>query len=197
MELTTKELEYLVARYWLHYYPDLTDKNWTSNEVKNVAVIVLTKLQKSERKLYEAGLLTLPKYDIVGRSGQDVTFLHFEWRLEVSGYGASVIEPLCAMDLMFKLGEVLKLAERGPLYGPSAARQRIAFRCRPASFVLARVMRQISIADLPELLSHDHEFIREIAAQRLMDTPNEGTHVYQYRYNGRGTGSFCGLMLSS
>lgn len=185
MELTAKELERLVVHYWLHYYPDLMDRKWTSNEVKNMAAIVLTKLRKSERKLYEAGLLTLPKYDFVG---------HSEWRLEVSCYGAHVIEPLCAMDLMFKLGEVLKLAE-----GPLSTRQiyqRISLRGRPASFVLARVMRQISMADLPELLSHEHEFIREIAVQRLMDTPNEGTHVYQYRYNGRGTGSFCGSVLS-
>lgn len=191
MKLTTKQLEYLVARYWLHYYPELVARRWTSVQVKSVAAIE-TELQRFEYELYEGGLLSLPRYYIMDRSTNQPRFKHFEWRLEVSGYGASVVESRCAMDLMLKLGEILQLTEGSPL----SAWQRIAIRCRPRDFVIARVMRQISKANLPELLAHGHEFIRGAAAQRLVDTFNEGTRVYQYRYDGGGTGSFRGSVLS-
>lgn len=191
MKLTAEQIEYLVARYWLHYYPELVARRWTSEQVKNAAAIA-NELPTIERELYAAGLLSLPRYKIMDRSTNQPRYKHFEWRLEVSGYGASVIEPLCAMDLMLRLGEILQLAECHPL----SAWQRIVLRCRPREFVIARVMRQISKANLPELLLHGHEFIREVAAQRLVDTPDEGTRIYQYRYNGGGTGSFRGSVLS-
>ena len=124
MKLTTKQPEYLVERYWLYYYPELNSEKWSSKEVENTAAIVLNKLQRFERELYEVGLLSLPRYDIRDRSGQYPRFLYFEWRLEVSGYGASVIEPLCAMDLMLKLGEILQLVDVISL----SAYQRIAIR---------------------------------------------------------------------
>jgi hypothetical protein len=176
-------------------------RKWTSAQVKSDKEIIARKLSPHERVLLKAGLFMLNKKTI-RRGGAEPPFSHFEWRLEVSGYGAGVIEPLCAMGLVLKLGEILQLVEPALVGGGSpsakdlnAARQRIAIRCRPRAFVIARVMRLISKEELPELLSHDHEFIRGLAAQRLVDTPDEGTHIYQYRFTGGTTGSFCGPIL--
>lgn len=193
MEPTAEELECLVARYWLHYYPELTGKKWTSEQVKSTATIILNFLLDIERRLYEAGLLSLPKYEIIDRTYNQPHYKHFEWRLEVSGYGASVVEPLCAMDLMLMLGEIFKSMGNSPL----SARQRIAIMCRPRDYIVARVMRHIPKPNLPELLSHEHEFIRGAAEQRLVDTPDQGACIYQYRPDGPGAGSFRGPMLPS
>jgi len=188
MELTPLQRKYLVTRYWWHYFPELSGARWTSAQVKSDKEIISRKLSPHERALLKAGLFMLNKVTI--SSGP--YFSHFEWRLEISGHGASVIEPLCSMELVLALDGLLGLLE----YGPQFARRRITIRCRPSAFVLARVMRHISKEELPELLSHDHEFIRELAAQRLVDSPDEGTHIYQYRFTGGTTGSFCGPMLA-
>jgi len=201
MELTPLQREYLVASYWLHYYPELSGARWTSAQVKSDKEIISRKLSPHERALLKSCLLVFNKKTIRS-GGAEPHFSHFEWRLEVSGYGAGVIEPLCAMGLVLKLGEILQLVEPVLVGGGSpsatelnAARHRIELRCRPSAFVIARVMRHISKEELPELLSHDHEFIRGLAAQRLVDSPYEGTHIYQYRFTGGTTGSFCGPML--
>lgn len=207
MKLTTTQLKYLVARYWLHYYPELNDKTWTRNPVGPDREIIPEEVGHFERTLFSAGLLVFSRKSIHDRTYNQPRFLHFEYRLEVSGYGASAIEPLCAMDLMHALGELLVSVERRPSlslcsmlsvrahYRGLYQRQRNALRHRPSYHLLARVMRHIPKSDLPELLVHGHEFIRGIASQRLLDTPDKGSHLYQYRFNGRGTGLFCEYVL--
>lgn len=190
MKPSAEELEYLVRRYWLHYFPELTGKRWTSNQVKSDKEIIAI-LPYLERKLLRDHLLMFNKMTVESHFGNR-GFLYFEWRLEVSGYGAQVIEPLCAMDLMLALGEVLPLAEKD---SSLSAYRRFQILCRPSYHIIARVMNYISKTELPELLTHEHEFIRGAATRRLTDSSDEGSYIYRYRVDSLGTGSFGGLML--
>lgn len=192
MKLTPLQIEYLVARYWIHYYPEVFGGKWNGDHIKSAEEVISDRLTGLERQLLSDKLLMLNKATIHSREN-DQHFLYFEWRLEVSGLGARVIEPLRAMDLMHTLGIVLTLAEKG---ASLSSFQHHALRRRPSYHLIARIMRYIPKSDLPELLTDDHEFIREVAMQRLVDTPDKGTHIFQYRFDGGRAGSFRGSMLS-
>jgi len=192
MKLTSLQLEYLVARYWLHYYPELSSSRWNASRIK-VDDIKLCRLTDLERQLLSDKLLMLNRIPIRSRVYNDRRFLYSEWRLEVSSFGATVIEPLRAMDLMCTLGMVLKLAEEGATLPPYKLH---GLRSRPSYHLIARIMRRIPKSDLSELLINEHEFIRGVALQRLVDTPDKGTYVFQYRFDGGRIGSFRGSMLS-
>lgn len=193
MKLTPLQIEYLVARYWIHCYPGVFDGKWTSHQVKSDEEIISCRLTDLERQLFREHLLMLNRVTIRSRVYNDRHFLHFERRLEVSGLGAKVIEPLRPIGLIRTLGLVLKLAEKG---ASLSAYQIYALRSRPSYHLIARIMRHIPKSNLSELLTHEHEFVRGVALQRLADTPDKGTHVFQYRwFEGGGAGSFSGFVL--
>lgn len=171
MELkpTTTQLEYLVSNYWLHYYPELSFGKWASLEVNSKAEIVERWLHEFERTLLHSGLLLLNKVDLnYYADGIYRYYEYFEWRLEISDSGAAAVERLCPMELILNLGEILLRAEE--VF--RTTRLIDLYSRRPRTFILDRVMRHISIAELPELISHEHKFIRQIAASRLMETAN-------------------------